>query len=123
MSNIDKTNSMEQLMSVLGTAKNHKVDRVNKPSTETPNSISLNRTPQQLKKEISNAISQFDLSIKEEQDKARKIMVSKMIYWRFSELEHSNIELSNLTKTVNQQISQSSEARELLHGLLSELHQ
>lgn len=123
MSNIDKTNSMEHLMSALGTVKSQKVNRVKKTSTEIPSSISLNRTPKQLRDEISSAISQFDLSVKEEQDKARRIMVSKMIYWRFSELEHSNIELSNLTKTVNQQISQSIEAKELLHGLLSELHQ
>jgi hypothetical protein len=121
MSNINKTSSVNDLISILGSKSTNKISRSSVEKNQDKRTPETTQTVDDLKTELIKAVSHFDLTSENDAKQARDFLVKKMLHWQFSEFDQSAVELSNLATKVIKELNQSPEAKQKLNSLLHDL--
>ena len=121
MSNINRTSSLTDIVSILSSDTKRANATKNESSIKQTKARKSDTSKAQLKEEITKAVANFDLNDSTQAKKARKVLLGKIIHWQFSDFGASNLEISNLIESVYRKLENNRQAETMLDNLLSDL--
>ncbi|WP_144394052.1 hypothetical protein [Pleionea sediminis] len=119
MSRINRTDPISSLIESLSVTK--KSGDSPARSSESQERMTHDNDIEQLKKEVATSVSKLSTKTDEEKNIARKLVINKMIQWRFQSIISNAAHMSYLVESVNKSIQQDPEADKLLNQYIKEV--